>query len=90
MDGGRNDVLPEPICPENERVLLDLLRRKMMGPRCRCCTGGVLLARYTLGRRWAGAFMNPVELPDAGLVAKVPWSSAAAGPSPLAGGRSAV
>ncbi|MFH1151062.1 MAG: L-2-amino-thiazoline-4-carboxylic acid hydrolase [Actinomycetota bacterium] len=30
MDGSLNDILPEPIGPENERVLLDLLRRKMM------------------------------------------------------------
>jgi hypothetical protein len=30
MDGSLNDILPEPISPENERALLDLLRRKMM------------------------------------------------------------
>jgi hypothetical protein len=30
MDGSLSDILPEPIGPENERVLLDLLRRKMM------------------------------------------------------------
>ena len=30
MGGSLNDILPEPISPENERALLDLLRRKMM------------------------------------------------------------
>jgi hypothetical protein len=30
MDGSLNDILPEPVSAENERVLLDLLRRKMM------------------------------------------------------------
>ncbi len=30
MDGSLNGILPEPISPENERALLDLLRRKMM------------------------------------------------------------
>ena len=30
MDGSLNDILPEPISLENEGVLLDLLRRKMM------------------------------------------------------------
>jgi hypothetical protein len=30
MDGSLNDILPEPISPENETALLDLLRRKMM------------------------------------------------------------
>jgi hypothetical protein len=29
MPGSLNDILPEPISPENEAVLLDLLRRKM-------------------------------------------------------------
>ena len=29
MDGSLNDILPEPISPENEGILLDLLRRKM-------------------------------------------------------------
>jgi len=29
MPGSLNDILPEPIGPENEAVLLDLLRRKM-------------------------------------------------------------
>ncbi len=29
MAGSLNDILPEPISPENEAVLLDLLRRKM-------------------------------------------------------------
>ena len=30
MQGSLNDILPEPISEENERVLLDLLKRKMM------------------------------------------------------------
>jgi hypothetical protein len=29
MPGSLNDILPEPISPENEAVLLDLLKRKM-------------------------------------------------------------
>jgi hypothetical protein len=29
MPGSLNDILPEPISEENERVLLDLLKRKM-------------------------------------------------------------
>jgi len=29
MSGSLNDILPEPISPENEAVLMDLLRRKM-------------------------------------------------------------
>ena len=29
MDGRLNDILPEPVSPENEEVLLDLLKRKM-------------------------------------------------------------
>ncbi len=31
MSGSLNDVLPEPISEENERILLDLLKRKMKG-----------------------------------------------------------
>ena len=31
MPGSLNDILPEPISEENERVLLDLLKRKMKG-----------------------------------------------------------
>jgi len=30
VDGSLNDILPEPISPANEEVVLDLLRRKMM------------------------------------------------------------
>ena len=30
MNGSLNDILPEPVSAENEEVLLDLLRRKMM------------------------------------------------------------
>lgn len=29
MQGSLNDILPEPMSPENEAVILDLLRRKM-------------------------------------------------------------
>jgi len=29
MSGSLNDILPEPISPENEAVLMDLLKRKM-------------------------------------------------------------
>ncbi len=31
MSGSLNDILPEPISEENERLLLDLLKRKMKG-----------------------------------------------------------
>ena len=31
MPGSLNDILPEPISEENERILLDLLKRKMKG-----------------------------------------------------------
>ena len=31
MAGSLNDILPEPISEENERILLDLLKRKMKG-----------------------------------------------------------
>ena len=31
MPGSLNDVLPEPISEENERILLDILKRKMKG-----------------------------------------------------------
>lgn len=31
MRGSLNDILPEPISPENEKVLCDLLKRKMRG-----------------------------------------------------------
>jgi len=31
MPGSLNDILPEPISEENEKVLLDLLKRKMKG-----------------------------------------------------------
>jgi hypothetical protein len=30
MGGNLNDILPEPVSSENEKVILDLLRRKMM------------------------------------------------------------
>ncbi len=29
MPGSLNDLLPQPISPENEEVILDLLKRKM-------------------------------------------------------------
>jgi hypothetical protein len=31
MPGSLNDILPEPISEENEKILLDLLKRKMKG-----------------------------------------------------------
>ena len=31
MSGSLNDILPEPISEENEKVLLDMLKRKMKG-----------------------------------------------------------
>ena len=31
MPGSLNDILPEPISKENERILLDLMKRKMKG-----------------------------------------------------------
>ena len=31
MSGSLNDILPEPISEENERIILDMLKRKMKG-----------------------------------------------------------
>ncbi len=38
MEGRLNDILPETISDESERIILDLIRRKMAGGGAACST----------------------------------------------------
>jgi hypothetical protein len=71
MQGSLNDILPEPISKENERILLELLKRKMKG-----AAGLTVRLLHSMEERFGpearevvrdmAKYREPVPRPDAG------------------------